>query len=120
MEFQEVSTQRGVSSVVSKISQRLTPFTEIAKWIFGVEIHGRSIANCSPPAPWSNHPSRPSETANVASELTSAHRRLPPAEAARGMASAIRKAARGRNRTTLRRYGAIEVTLPVFIAVVPR
>ena len=48
---QEISTQMGVRNVVSSTSHRLTPFTEMRKWISGDCIHGTSTANCSPEMP---------------------------------------------------------------------
>src|SRR4029077_5498421 len=104
MEFQEIRTHSGVSKVESRISQRLTPLAEMAKWMFGVEIQGTSMANCSPGRLRSKYASRPSEAAKVPSELRSAHMRLPLADTERGMASAIRKPARGRKRTRSRRF----------------
>src|ERR1039458_4642476 len=103
MAFQETSTQRGVRKVESSTSQRLTPFAEIAKWMFGVPIQGTSVRNCSAALLRSNEAARPTETMKIASELPSANARLPWDED-RGMASAIRNAARGRKRTTVSRF----------------
>src|ERR1019366_10248238 len=103
MEFHEISTQSGVRKVESSTSQRLTPFTEMAKWILGVEIHGTSTANCSAAVRRLDKASRPSEAAKMTSELPSANTRLPWAEA-RGMASASTNAVSGRKSTTARRF----------------
>src|ERR1022692_3533089 len=84
MEFQEISTQRGVKKVERRTSHRLTPFTEMAKWTLGVPIQGTSSRNCSPAALRSNQASRLSEAAKMPSELASAHTRLVRAEDERG------------------------------------
>ena len=44
-----MSTQIGVRKVESTTSHRLTPLTEMAKWISGERIHWTSVANCSWP-----------------------------------------------------------------------
>src|ERR1039457_1364681 len=104
MEFHEISTQSGVRKVESRTSHRLMPFTEMAKWILGVEIHGTSTTNCSAAVRRLDKASRPSEAAKIPSELTSAHIRLIRAEEERGMPSAMSNAASGRKSTAVRRF----------------
>src|SRR5437016_4757455 len=103
MDCQEISTQMGVRKVESKISHRLTPLTEMSKWISGVAIHGTSTVNCSPAAPRSNRKTRTSEAANVSNEIASAHTRLACGEY-RGAVSATRNPHNGSRSTTVRRF----------------
>src|SRR5215510_164499 len=70
--------------------------------MFGDAIHGISSANCSPDALKSNPETRPSEATKMISELISAHMR--GADPERGTTRAIRKAASGSDRTTVRRF----------------
>ena len=95
MERQEISTQMGVSRVESRTSHRLTPFTEMAKWISGEVIQGTfdgellaATGRGRSAAPGS------SEMTNVASDETSAQERLLGARR-RGISRARKKANSG-------------------------
>src|ERR1017187_10443430 len=76
MERQEISTQSGVRNAESTISHKLTPFTEVAKWISGDVIQGMSMENCSPPCPLSNCATSISEYRKASKDMVNASARL--------------------------------------------
>ena len=104
MERHEISTQMGVSRVESSTSHRLTPLSEMGKWISGDrdpgQVHGELLAADAAVEP---DGSRPSEATKVASETPSAQLRLTCGED-RGMTSAARNPASGRNKTRVSRF----------------
>src|SRR5579864_7546679 len=101
MERHEIRTQIGVRNVESRTSHRLTPFTEIVKWISGDAIQGRLTANCSSGMPRLKVTSSARDETKATRETASAHARL-FCGALRGRASEARNPNSGMKRTVSR------------------